>query len=44
MTEISGQDGTNGTRFTLLHEAKIITKKNKQNIWQDSLRMEIKVV
>ena len=30
MTEISGQDGTNGTRFTLSHEAKIITKKTNK--------------
>lgn len=40
MTEIAGQDGANGTRFTFSHEATIIRKKNKQHIWQDSLQWE----
>lgn len=36
MTEIAGQDGANGTRFTFSHEATIIRKK-PNNIYGKTL-------
>ena len=42
MTEIAGQDGANGTRFTFSHEATIIRKKDARDRGQSHLH-EVKV-